>query len=1724
MLKKIYLFIPLLTAFLWLGTGRAWGDELTVADKTNKNSYCPFYGNWADAYQRSQVIYLSSELAAMNGKKITGMTFYFSSKPSKAWSGSEYHILLSEVTATSFSGSWNTETTGTEVLSCSSLDGSSGTLTLTFTTPYTYNGGNLLFELQDKGAGAFASATFFGDGNLGNRSAGNYSSSSYESVSATARAFLPKTTFTYEDGAPITCPKPSNLTKGAVTATSAAFTWTAGGEESSWQYVCLPAATAVDWDDATKVKTATSAEATVNGLETNTEYKFYVRAYCDDSDQSTEISKAFKTPCSAYATADLPFEQDFNNLTAGTGLIPDCWSKIANGNYPYIYSSGGVEGSKCLYFSGGTSTTSSIIILPAFEAATNTLVISLAYKNNSEYTYYGQAKIGYMTDPEDASTFVALKPLTQKSAWTEENKFALTDAPADSYIAIQYTGGSYSGTMYLDNIKVALPSSCTDPSDVNAVATSANTATVSWTENGSAASWNLQYSSDNFATYTDKPGITEKPYPLTGLAANTTYKVRVQANCGSEKSDWITSAAFTTPCEAVNGIGWSEDFENATAGSGKMPDCWQKISNSTSYPQVYNYYANGCTGKCLYFYGGVDDSSEQIAILPPFSEATNSLFLTLNYSNSTEECDGWYSYTGEGYGQLEIGFITDPTDASTFTVQQALPKVSVYTPAGVALINAPAGSYVALRYAGGNSSSGAVFVDDIAISAIPSCLAPSGVSGSVTASDEISVSWTANGNEGAWKIQYSSDNGANWSSEIPAPTNPFTLTGLSANTDYIVQVKAVCGEEETSSWSASSATIHTPCGPVDASDYSENFENSATGSGKLPGCWEYNESVTLYSTIYPYVYNGSSYAYAGGKSLYFYGGVNESSEQSVILPAMNQALNGLTLEFYYQDAESPWGTLAQFTVGYIAADGTTFVPVDTLGYADSYIKYKKDLSAVPADAKNIAIRYAGGSGSAGYGYIDNVRVYPTPSCVEPTDVTVSNIGTTTADVEWTENGSASTWKLQISNDGSNWTDVEEGEGITANPYQLTGLTANQTTYYVRVKAVCGVGDESPWSEASDAFQTQCSSVAMPFSEDFNDLTTGIPACWDNAEGTTSTTSYKWNYTYNGHEGAGVQFDSYNNPEYRTSVLKTPAISISQAAILSFWYQNAAGGDLSVYYSIDGVKQDAALATGLIGQSDWKEHSVKLPATCVGHDVVIMFQGTSNYGYSNIYLDDIQVVAKPACMNVDASTLEASAITAHTATVSWDAGDEETAWNLQFKAEGEDWSDVIPVATTPSHDFDNLAANTVYYVRVQADCAGEGTSEYTDGTFFFATECEALSVAYGNEWEFGFEEEEGAAVNTVPACWKQQCSTDEVTYAYALVDNAGAKTGSQCLHIEVYHNYNAIAVLPTFSNDLKDLQISFAYKNEQTTTSYGQLEVGYYLNGTFSRIGDKLTRKTTYTDMKVEMPEDAPAGAKMAFRVVGSGGYRRTHAYIDDVVVSKKPIVLADNVNNADTLGKLNGKTVDVVIGRKIVRKGYYNTICLPFSLSAEEFAASPIATDDLWAFRYAKVDEATDELLFRIIESDHIEAGVPYFIGFEENEEDIINPLFKNVTISATEGEKIGDASVAQLCGIVEKPVVFNAGDQSKLFLAANNTLYWWAGDADSKLNNFRAYFKVATSGANGAPRHGMPARIVKEQNSTTGVDEINGQNAEAMKILENKQVVIIRNGVKYNVQGQVIR
>ena len=173
-------------------------DELTVADGTNSSDYVPVYGNWADAYLKCEFVIPAAELADMSGSSVSAMKFYLKSVASAKWTGT-FQVFLKEVDNTIMSAFLGTD--GATVVYEGQLDGTSSEMTVTFSENYTYNGGNLLVGVYQTEKGNYKSATFYGVGQSYNSAVNGYNSTSLSGISATGRAFIPKTTFTYETAA-----------------------------------------------------------------------------------------------------------------------------------------------------------------------------------------------------------------------------------------------------------------------------------------------------------------------------------------------------------------------------------------------------------------------------------------------------------------------------------------------------------------------------------------------------------------------------------------------------------------------------------------------------------------------------------------------------------------------------------------------------------------------------------------------------------------------------------------------------------------------------------------------------------------------------------------------------------------------------------------------------------------------------------------------------------------------------------------------------------------------------------------------------------------------------------------------------------------------------------------------------------------------------------------------------------------------------------------------------------------------------------------------------------------------------------------------------------------------------------------------------------------------------------------------------------------------------------
>ena len=88
---------------------------------------------------------------------------------------------------------------------------------------------------------------------------------------------------------------------------------------------------------------------------------------------------------------------------------------------------------------------------------------------------------------------------------------------------------------------------------------------------------------------------------------------------------------------------------------------------------------------------------------------------------------------------------------------------------------------------------------------------------------------------------------------------------------------------------------------------------------------------------------------------------------------------------------------------------------------------------------------------------------PVEPCNAPNNLQVNNIATNSATVTWTAGGSETAWNLQY----KAATDNEWGAIIplTTTPYHLSGLTP-ETTYQIRLQAVCGNSETSDWTTTS----------------------------------------------------------------------------------------------------------------------------------------------------------------------------------------------------------------------------------------------------------------------------------------------------------------------------------------------------------------------------------------------------------------------------------------------------------------------------------------------------------------------------------------------------------------------------------------------------------------------------------------------------------------------------------
>ncbi len=162
-----------------------------------------------------------------------------------------------------------------------------------------------------------------------------------------------------------------------------------------------------------------------------------------------------------------------------------------------------------------------------------------------------------------------------------------------------------------------------------------------------------------------------------------------------------------------------------------------------------------------------------------------------------------------------------------------------------------------------------------------------------------------------------------------------------------------------------------------------------------------------------------------------------------------------------------------------------------------------------------------------------------------------------------------------------------------------------------------------------------------------------------------------------------------------------------------------------------------------------------------------------------------------------------------------------------------------------------------------------------------------------------------------------------------------------------------------------------------------------------------------------------------------------------------PITLSEAADDTDTkIKNNNGKTVDVTLTRTLTA-GAWNTICLPFDVTAEQIASVLKSSGNVK--EYGSEEASKQTIYFKDAET--MVAGKPYLIKPTESATELV---FKGVTIKNVGESDRKFGSNYKICGTFGKYAMKTDG--TELFLKTDGKFYIPAAGT-ATMKGFRAYF-----------------------------------------------------------------
>lgn len=858
----------------------------------------------------------------------------------------------------------------------------------------------------------------------------------------------------------------------------------------------------------------TGTSFSLSGLNPETEYTYYVRTNCSNSEENVDLVEvAFSTP--ADCAAPVLGDDAFTNVSAHQATVS--WTGFSS-NTAYIVRYRTAE-----YLDGITEDFNETSSLPTGWAQ---------YTAVLDNVLAGTATLSSGSSWSRTST--GLGAYNWKiNVWNTKNAWMVTPSvtvPANGTLSFDVALTAYNGD--------GAPSSSNMPT--------ANSRFVVLVSNSDLATWTILREWNNTGSSDVLNDISNTGNTFSvDLSAYENDNVRVAfyiEHSGSGDSDFhLDNVAIGTTIPA--GI-WQTVSPNPTTTSTTLTDLTAETP--------YDVKVNGiCTGTQEETGSAIQSFTTTIACPKP-----NTLIVAANAVDpTTKENLTWVMTGAETDWQISClnGAVENIIDIneSEVSINPTTHEVS-YTLSGLI----PGQVYTVKVRANCEASVPGDQTSDWSntqnIQTEATCVEPTAFDHGTVDAHNAPLSWTEAGTATQWQICINDDmdnliliSNTTAGVTVEGQNVSYTLTGLTAETAYTVELRAYCddGDGNQSPWVTTSFTTLVACpAPTNLQVEANALDATFSWEGEA-GSYEVVTSINssdnpsdLVSTSvtgnnynftnlelgnhYFWVRsncsaNGEGYStWAGPASVHIgYCEPNPSGRDGKGITKVQFGMgsdvvnnvdetNGLpSTSPYYGDYSAMIGAVqagVESTVSITYATGSntvysygTIIWIDfnnDMEFSDDEIVYTgtstEGSGGVPqvldatitipatqatgdyrmriAGADSYFDSYIGGSTSANHSacFSSNysvchdytLRVLEAPSCLTPTNVEVTYTGGTTATIGWT--GDAEAWNMRV-----NGVDVN---GVITNPYTLTGLEL-ATTYSVEVQANCGANGTSEWS-------------------------------------------------------------------------------------------------------------------------------------------------------------------------------------------------------------------------------------------------------------------------------------------------------------------------------------------------------------------------------------------------------------------------------------------------------------------------------------------------------------------------------------------------------------------------------------------------------------------------------------------------------------------------------------